>query len=123
MFFKMNGRTLPTPARGVKETWTQMVNSGRNANAQVVAQKVGRRQLKFDGVVFPHLTASQWAEVLSMIEEFEGTLTYWDSRANAMVTKKVYWGDASAKPWKIDPNTGRVLEYVECTCNIIDMGY
>lgn len=122
MFFKMNGKTLPTPAHGVNETWTQLVDSGRNANGAVVAQKIGKRQLKFDGVVFPHLSRSEWASVLTEIEKFQGTLTYWDARQNKMRTVNVYWGDASAEPWKINPSTGEVLEYVNCKCNIIDMG-
>lgn len=122
MFFKMNGKTLPTPAHGIAETWTQLVDSGRNTNGTVVAQKIGNRQLKFDGVVFPHLTSQQWGWVLTEIEKFEGTLTYWDARRNSMATKFVYWGDASAEPYRINPATGEVLEYINCKCNIIDMG-
>ena len=122
MFFKMNGKKLPTPAYGIAETWTQLVDSGRNASGAVVAQKIGNRQLKFDGVVFPHLTSKEWGSVLDEIEKFEGTLTYWDARKGSMTTKSVYWGDASAEPFRIDPSTGKVLEYINCKCNIIDMG-
>jgi hypothetical protein len=122
MFIKMNGKTLPTPAHGLNETWTQFVDSGRNAKAEVVAQKIGRRQLKLDGVVFPYLTASQWASVLTEIEKFKGTLTYWDSRSGAMKNYTVYWGDASAEVFKTNPKTGEILSYINCQCNIIDMG-
>ena len=64
MIFKINGKTLPTPAHGLNEQRVQLVDSARNAKGQVKAKKIGGRQIKFDGVVFPHLTADEWGAVL-----------------------------------------------------------
>lgn len=123
MIFKINGKTLPTPAHGLNEQRVQLVDSARNAKGQVKAKKIGGRQIKFDGVVFPHLTADEWGEVLKEIEKFTGTLHYYDSKDGKFKDLKVYWGDASAEVWKINPKTGKILEYINCKCNIIDMGY
>ena len=123
MIYKINGKTLPTPAHGLNEQRIQMVDSARNANAKVVAKKIGRRQIKFDSIVWPHLTAQEWHDVLVEIEKFKGNLYFYDTLTMSFKTLKVYWGDATADVWKINPKTGRVLEYVNCKCNIIDMGY
>lgn len=123
MLFKINDKVMPTPARGVKEQRSQLVDSGRNALGQVVAQKINRRQFKYDSITWPHLSAAEWSSILKEIEKFEGTMTFWDALSQSFVTRRIYWGDASAEPFKIDPKTGRVLEYTNCQCNPIDMGY
>lgn len=122
MIFKINGYTLPTPARGMTVQRQQLVDSARNAKGEVVASKVNRRLLKFDGITFPHLTSKEWGRVLQEIEKFKGTVTFYDPLIQGFATMAVYWGDASEEPFKINPKTGEVLEYINCKCNIIDMG-
>ena len=122
-FFQINGVELPVPARGLSIQRQQLVDSSRNALGQVVAQKVNRRIFKVDALEWKHLTASQWRAIQTEIEKFEGTLTMWDNLSGSFDTVKVYWGDESAEVWKINPATGEVLEYANCKCNIIDMGY
>lgn len=122
-FLKINGVELPYPAYGLTGTRTQFVDSGRNALGQTVAQKIGRRQFKYENLKWSHLTAAEWSAILQEIEKFEGELTYWDALYQSFITRRVYWGDASEEVWKIDPDTGEVLEYINCTCNLIDMGY
>ena len=121
--FTINGVELPYPAYGLKTQRVQQVDSGRNALGQIVAQKIGRRQIKFDGLVWPHLKAADWSKILKEVEKFEGTLKYWDVLSMSFITRRVYWGDASEEYFKIDPKTGKVLEYINCAVNIIDMGY
>jgi len=79
--------------------------------------------LKFEPVIWKHLTASEWRAILTEIEKFEGELYFWDNLTGTFVTRKVYWGDASEEIFKINKDTGEVLEYINCRCNIIDMGY
>ncbi len=121
--FKINGIDLPYPSRGLVVQRVQTVDSARNANAQVVAQKINRRLLKFDNLRWAHLTASEWRSILTEIEKFDGTLTFFDNLTGTIVSRKVYWGDASEEPFKINPDTGEVTEYINCKCNIIDCGY
>lgn len=127
-FFQINGIELPYPARGLGMQRQQFVDSARNANGQVVAQKINRRLFKFDGLEWKHLTASQWTAILREIEKFEGTVTFWNAYSpqspnGGFETRKVYWGDASEEIHKINPATGQVLEYINCKANLIDMGY
>lgn len=117
----INGVVLPEPARGMGEQWSQIVDSARNANGVVVAQKIGKRQLKLDGIVWPWLTADEWGRVLREIDKFYGTLSYFDARTGTKGTLKVYWGDAHAEPYWVDRN-GNVTHYTNCKCNIIDTG-
>lgn len=122
-FIKINDKVLPYPAVGLKMERQQLVDSGRNANGEIIAQRINRRLWKFSGLEWKHLTASQWREILIEIEKFEGTLTFWNNLTGTFETKKVYWGDTSEEIWKINKATGEVLEYINCKCNIIDMGY
>jgi hypothetical protein len=121
--FKINGIVLPYPSRGLTMQRQQLVDSTRNAKGQVVAQKINRRLFKFDALEWKHLTASQWRAIQQEIDKFEGTLEYWDNPSGTFKTRRVYWGDEDSEIWKINPQTGEVLEYVNCKCNLIDMGY
>jgi len=122
-FIKINGVQVPYPARGLSVQRQQFVDSARNANGEVIAQKINRRMNKFNGLEWKHLTANQWRTIQTEIEKFEGTLEFWDNLSGTFKTTKVYWGDEEAEVWKINPATGEVLEYANCKCNIIDMGY
>lgn len=122
-FFAINGKELPYPATGLQVQRQQLVDSKRNAAGEVVAQKINRRLFKFNNLKWAHLTADQWRDILVEIEKFEGELSFWDVMTGQIITKKVYWGDCSEDIFKINPKTGEILEYTNCTCNLIDMGY
>lgn len=122
-FIKINGIVLPYPARGLRLLRQQFVDSSRNAQGQVIAQKINRRINKFEPLEWKHLTADQWRIIQQEIDKFEGTLEYWDNPSGTFKTIKVYWGDEEAEVHKINPLTGEVLEYTNCKCNIVDMGY
>lgn len=122
-FFSINGVSLPFPATGLKVERQQLVDSKRNAKGEVVAQKINRRLFKFSSLTWKHLTASEWRAIQQEIDKFEGTLTYWDNPTGSFKTRKVYWGDESAEVFKINPTTGEVLEYLDCSVSIVDMGW
>jgi hypothetical protein len=122
-FFKINGVNLPVPSRGLTVQRQQFVDSARNAQGQIIAQRINRRLIKFDSVEWAHLTAVEWRAILLEIEKFEGELYFFNNLLGQFQTMKVYWGDASEEPFKINPTTGEVLEYINCKCNIIDCGY
>lgn len=121
-FIWINGIKLPCPARGLTVERQQLVDSARNAKGEVVAQKIGRRQIKLSNLVWKHLTADEWHTILTQIELFQGTLTFYDAYEGKKVTRKVYWGDASEEPLWIN-DSGDVTDYINCKCNLIDMGY
>ena len=69
-YITINGYELPPCKRGVSIITTTTVDSGRNANAQVVAQRVGRDQYKINNIVFPWLSADVWHKILSILNNF-----------------------------------------------------
>lgn len=123
MMIWINNVELPMPTRGMKIERQQLVDSGRNALGEVVAQKINRRLHKLSDLKWDYLTAATWKTILTEIEKFEGTVKFWDARTSALLEIKVYWGDASEEPFNVNSATGEILDYVNCSCNIIDMGY
>lgn len=122
-FIKINGVVLPYPAVGLSISRNQFVDSARNASGKVVAQKINRRINKINNLQWKHLKAEDWRKIQAEIDKFFGELEFWDNPSNSFKTIKVYWGDESSEVFKIDDETGEVLEYINCKCNIIDMGY
>lgn len=121
-FIKVNGVKFPYMSRDLVLQTATMVDSARNANGVVVGQKIGRDIAKLDSLTFPHLTAEKWSEILQIMDNFFVTVEYPDMVTNSWETRKFYCGDRSAKVWKIDKDTGLPSEYIDCKCNLIDVG-
>ena len=150
--FLINGMIPPDNFRyGYTESTEQLVKSQRNSKGVVVARKVGeaydnstgKRLLKFDGLEWPLLANSDYRWLQEQIEKFYCYVTYYDARAGyqpmtgnnyntgvqtagRVVTKKFYWGDFSAEPWKFDRDTdiGVLVPsyYINVKVNLIDCG-
>lgn len=124
VLFRFNGEAIPgNPARGYLEQSEQMVNSTRNANAQVVAQKINRRLRKFDSLKWPYLTRAQVTWLKQKVANFTVDLQYYDSEDGRVVTRKFYFGDMSCEPYEWD-HSGDILiptAYINVSVNIIDM--
>ncbi len=54
----INGREFPAPDNDLNFVISTQVNSGRNANAEVVGQIVGRNQHKIDNLKWSRLDAA-----------------------------------------------------------------
>lgn len=122
-FIYINGVPLPSPKRGVKYTITTTVDSARNRNNQVVGSKVSRDQIKIDSLEWPYLDATTWAKALREFEKFKCSIRYYDPVKETWMTRWMYPGDRSMEVWEIDKKTGQPISYINCKCNIIDMGY
>lgn len=122
-FIKINGVPLPAPKEGLEYTVTTTVDSGRNANAQVTGSKVGRDQLKLSNLEWPHLDAQTWSRALREFEKFKCYIEVVDPVTLTWIGRYFYPGDRTFTLWKVDENTGMPLEYIDCKCNLIDMGY
>lgn len=120
-YIAINGYELPPSKRGVSIVVTTVVNSGRNANAAVVGQKVGRDQYKIDGLEWPFLTAAQWSKILGILNNFFVDVTFSDPVTNKRKTIKMYCGDRTAQPYWVDSN-GKPTHYKDCKVNLIDTG-
>ena len=113
---------LPNPStESGKATIATMVNSGRNANAVVTAQKIGRDQDKTE-LSWPYMSKEDWEELLTFFDEnFFFNFTYYSPVAGSKITRKCYVGDRTYQPYDIDAN-GNPIAYKECKLNVIDTG-
>lgn len=136
---------------GYTESTEQLVKSQRNSQGVVVAQKVGakydgysgQRLLKFDNLEWPIMLDEDYRWLQEQIEKFYCYITFWDYRkgyqpirngdysigiqtTGGFVTKKFYWGDFSAEPFKFIRDTDLDLLvpscYINVKVNLIDCG-
>jgi hypothetical protein len=117
----VNGKPFPSPKRGLNFITSTIVTSSRNANGEVVGQKVGRDQNKLDSLVWPVLDAETWSEMLQEFNNFYVTVKFPDMVANKWKTLKMYPSDRSAEPYEVDEN-GFPTKYINCKVNLIDCG-
>lgn len=98
-----------------------LVNSGRNASAIVVAQKIGRDQEKTE-MAWNYLSKEDWEKMLKFWDEnFFFNFTYYSRVEGRKITRKFYIGDRSDRPFQISED-GTPTAYVECRANVIDTG-
>ena len=121
-FFTINGVAVPCPAKGLNLERQQLVDSKRNALGEVVAQKINKRLSKFSTLEWKHLSADDWRTIQKLVDEFTVWVRYWDNPSGEMLIREFYFGDESSEIWKIDNDTGHVLEYINCKVNLIDTG-
>jgi len=117
----INGQELPYPKRGVTPTVTTVVDAGRNLNAVVVGQRIGRDQYKIDSLEWAWLSAEEWSRILQLVSSFYFDLTFYDPVTNSKKTIKAYCGDRTAEPYWVDKN-GKPTYYRNCKVNLIDTG-
>ena len=113
---------FPAPKRGLTYIVSTNVDSGRNANGEVVGQVVGRDIYKLDQMEWSWLAAPIWEQMLSMFSEFFVTVTFWDTVNGKWTTLKMYPGDRSAEPYWLDPEDDHPTYYTNCKLNLIDCG-
>jgi len=121
-FITINGHQYPAPARGMNFIDSTVVNSGRNVDGSIVAQKVGRRLQKMDNLVWLTMDPETLARLTQEFENFFVTVTYPDFVHNQMTTRTMYPGDISAEPYSLDEN-GLPTLYINVKVNLIDCGW
>ena len=121
-FIRINGKAFPMPGRHPTLMVATMVNSARNTEGTVVGQKIGRDKYKVDNLFWPHLTAEEWSGILKEFQDFYVIAQIPDMVNNDWIKLKMYPGDRTAQPWKVDEATGLPTEYINCKVNIIDVG-
>ncbi len=98
-----------------------LVNSGRNANAVVVAQKIGRDQDKTE-MRWNYLPKEDWEKMVRFWNQnFFFIFTYYSRVAGTKISRKFYIGDRTDKPFDVDAQ-GIPTAYVECSANVVDTG-
>ena len=119
-FLIINGYKTPCPAVGMEIVSSQNVNSGRNANAAVVGQLVGRRIWKINNLQWKCIDAKTWAELRESLTPFFVPVTF-TGDDNVRRTLHMYTGDTNAKPLFLDDIFYKNFE--TCKFNLIDCGW
>jgi hypothetical protein len=119
-FLIVNGVKFPSPAPGMSITSSQTVDAGRNLNAAVIGQKVGRRMWKIENLEWHGLDADVWAKMKAAIEPFYIPVTFTgdDNKRHAIT---MYPGDTSGTPLFLDDIFYK--NYEVCKFNLIDCGW
>lgn len=121
-FITINGVELPQPSRGLGLHIATLVDSARNSRGEVVGQKIGRDQQKIENVEWKMLSAQQWQTILQILDaNFYVEVRYPDMVTGTWKARRMYCGDRTAKPYKLDAN-GLPTIYTECKVNFIDCG-
>lgn len=120
-YLTFNGTELPCPS-SLSYEGQQLVDSARNALGEVVAQKINRRMVKLSGITWNVLYPEDVKKILDCIEQFSGTLKYYDPKTGSFINREMYWGDYSVKPYWSDKETGKPTMFVQMNASLIDMG-
>lgn len=119
-FLSFNGTELPCPSSCDYEG-QQTVDSARNANAEVIAQKINRRMVKMS-LSWNVLKPSEIVQILNCIEDFSGLVNYYDPKTGGRINRQMYWGDYSVKTYWSDKESGNPKMFTGLTASLIDMG-
>ena len=119
-FLIVNGVRFPEPMHGLQIIHSQTVNAGRNADNEVVGQKVGRKLWKINNLQWNGLDAQTWAEMKAAIEPFYVQVTF-TGDDNKRHTITMYPGDTTGQPLFLDDIFYKTFE--TCKFNLIDCGW
>ena len=113
---------LPNPNKdSAAATIATLVNSGRNANAVVTAQKIGRDQDKTQ-LDWTYLDKEEWEKLLRFFDKnFYFIFTYYSPVAGHKISRIFYVSDRTYRPFDIDAN-GEPTAYTDCSLSVVDTG-
>lgn len=113
---------LPNPdSTSGRGTIATLVNSGRNANAVVIAQKIGRDQDKSE-LQWNYLEKDVWEELVQFWDRnFYFLFNYYSPVAASKISRKCYIGDRTWRPFNVNED-GIPIAYQDCAANIVDTG-
>lgn len=121
-FLEVNGVELPCPSVGLEIILSDAVNSGRNANAEVIAEKVGKTNIKYNNLRWAWLTADQWHQICALFSEFFVMAKVYNPATDSFETIKMYPGDRTAEVYWLEEDGERIKNFKDCKVNIIDCG-
>ena len=121
-FLEVNGIELPCPSTGLEIILSDAVNSGRNANAEVIAEKVGTTNIKYNNLRWAWLTREEWHKITKIFENFFVVAKVWDPVSDGFVSIKMYPGDRTAEVYWLEEDGVTPKNFKDCKVNIIDCG-
>lgn len=120
-FLEINGVAVPCPSTGLEVIISTAVNSGRNAQAEVIGERVGRDIVKYNNLRWAWLTQSEWSMICSLFNNFFVVAKVFNPEINGFQYIKMYPGDRSAQIYWINKDES-IRNFRDCKVNIIDCG-
>lgn len=114
---------IPNPDKnsGLQATIATMVNSARNTQAIVTAQKIGRDQVQFK-LTWNFLSVDEWENILKFWDDyFFFIFYYYDPLRSKISGHKCYISDRTYSYENIKSN-GEPTAYIDCSATITDTG-
>lgn len=116
----IGGYELPEPST-YSATTSTIVDSARNVAGYVVGSVIRNDVAKIE-LTWRYLTATQWANVLSMFSgSFYNDVRFLNQVTNTYEVRTMYVSDRTAGVWRRDPNTGRIMGYTSCSLSLVEV--
>lgn len=122
-FITVAGVRFPYPNKeSGLQTQTTLVNGGRNAQGVFIGQRIGRDQSKVE-LQWYSMDAQTWASLLRLFQQsFVNPVEYYDMVKGQVIVRNMYVSDRTARPGRINPQTGIWITVKDCKLNLIDTG-
>lgn len=116
----IGGFDFPEPST-YNATTSTIVDSARNVSGYVVGAVVRSDVAKIE-MSWKHLTAQQWATILTLFtNSFYNEVKFLNQATNRYDTRTMYVSDRSAAMWRRDPQTGAVMGYTGCSIALVEV--
>lgn len=121
-FLNINGYDMPPVRVGFEWVLSDVVDAGRNLNATVIGQRVGRQLYKLQNISWVGLSPETRRMILAALEPYFVPVTFEDYRTGLPITITMYPGDRTGKPLFADKITHMVTKDETLSFNLIDAG-
>lgn len=121
-----SGFVLPAPIMGSNNmTISTLVDGGRNVYGNFVGSVIGNDKLSID-LSFPNLSPEEFKNLLRIFDRryggsFVNEFKVFDPRENDWVVKKMYVGDRSGRPIRLDRKTCRPIKWADVKAKLVEV--
>lgn len=121
--------TVPMSKEGAAYLITTLVNAGRNTNAEVIGEQIGRTQNKIDSMIFPFLYAHEWHQLCKIFRtKLNASVRFYDVESDSIIMRNLYVNDRTANIYALrqelvpGEDIYRTEIFSNCAFNLIDTG-
>ena len=115
----IGGYGLPEPSTYSAITAT-IVDSARNVAGYTTGSVIRHDVAKIE-LTWKYLTATQWADILSLFTSNFYNSVYFFNQATANYdVRTMYVSDRSAGMWRRHPETGEILGWTNCSLSLVE---
>ncbi len=120
----VDGIELPMPSTYSGNTST-LVDSARNVKGVMVGSVIRDDVAKIEAT-WRYLTVAEWAKINSLFKRSAGgsfinPVEFFDQSAGKYITRQMYVNDRKAGLWRVDPQTGKIMGWQDCSLNLIEV--